>query len=124
MEDIVNKNKIFAKYLNWKYVPHQEVEGKRFAGWRMENSDIQFGEFYLIEKLTKMGKYRGLWFTHICRNNNELIFHESWDWIMLVWKKYISHKNNVDIKYYDYLINCDLEGLYEELFKSISNEKS
>ena len=74
-KDIVEKNKTIAKFLGFEYKTYQEV-GNRFAGWRTSLSELNYD---LAKNFGAISRVDYLW---LCRNNNELKFHNSWEWII------------------------------------------
>lgn len=69
MEDILNKSKIIAKYLGWKYIPYAKNSNYKF-GWYKPTTGLVKGSVR-----DKYGKY---WF-YVCRNHQQLRFYNSFD---------------------------------------------
>lgn len=75
-EEILDYNKRCAKFLEYKYYPHN-YEGKipsGLAGWQKEKAHLKISDTYL------------------CRNDNQLPFRSDWNWIM----KVVDKINDID----------------------------
>lgn len=82
-KDIIDNNKKIARFMDFVYVPYQEAEHKKWAGWRLyDKATVQ-----TFEDTRSLGIInKGCCVTWLCRNNKELKFNTHWEWIMSAWK--------------------------------------
>lgn len=73
-EEIIEGNKIIAKYLGYTYYGHEEA--KHGPGWKLSDNKKD------ILKITHIGEIGKR--NYLCRNHNEMRFYNSWDWLMPV----------------------------------------
>lgn len=78
--NITESNKKIAKFMGYRYIPHNNEEGLK-AGWWKDAPDMKDAQSReaVARKISK-GRF-------LCRNHHQLRYYNSWDWLMPVVEK-------------------------------------
>lgn len=124
--NITNGSKLIAEYLGWKYIPFNDLQGLKKAGWyefvprsstkeevtvtsstlvggekteeKVENKLINMDFFRYNTKNGWISKEDGF-YRYVCRNHSDLRFYNSMDILLPVIKK-IEKETNGDLTFF------------------------
>lgn len=82
-KEIIENNKMIAKFMGWTYIPWQEATGKH-VGWINPKFKIH------SPKIDN---------TYLCRSHNDLKYHKDWNWLMRVMEKIENLNRFTDIQH-------------------------
>ena len=117
---IIEMNKSIALYIGFVYKSHQEAKDKKFAGWQSKNVDSAF--------LNKKQEGSFVSYGWLCRNNNNLRFHESWEWLMGAYEKALSNHiiysqedetvlSELKIKFSSFVSEANIKDAHKTLYE-------
>ncbi len=73
--NVVKLNKLIAIFMGYTYYPH--VEGRQYdAGWKSHPKASMFTKHNIFDRLGRKA--------YLCRNHNQLNYHQNWEWLMPV----------------------------------------
>ena len=109
--NIIEKNKIIAKFMGYYYKPFDfKLKKSRFNFWGWRKDKV-----FLPKSCTK-GKIGDR--NYLCRRHKDLKFHEDWNWLIDV----IKHiKNNNSSKISNKLISLNIEKVWKSVVVFIEN---
>lgn len=87
MESITENNKFIADFMGFEYIPFDETRIDRIPGWRNKDFDERTQKLSSFHKIAKSKSI------YLCRNHEQLMYSNSWDWLMPVLIK-ISNLND------------------------------
>jgi len=74
---ITEDSKILAEYLDWKYIPFNDLQNYPKAGWWKKSKSLNKRSYFVNEGYAE----------YIVRKHSELRFYNSYDWLFKVIKK-------------------------------------
>lgn len=102
---IEQKSKVIAEYLEWVYVPHNNLGKSPKAGWWKPVHTIN-GETFPAKLLSGTTRIGNIFWKSICRNHKQLRFYNSFDELIPVLNKLTEE----DLREYMYSWEQCVEG--------------
>ena len=108
-ELIIEKNKLIAEYMGYKYFPYIENNNSN-------NKDFGWKKHKNVTNSSKLNVNRR---DYLCRNHNQLCYNSDWNYLMEVIEE-LYNRNNIITSISNILISTSLndEYLFVEYYKS------